>query len=190
MGEQEVTGNMGGYPAAGAIKENWRWFMGLGIALVLVGTVAVAVPAPFTLAITLVLGWVFIVAGAAQFIHAFKSKGWKDVFWSALVGVVYCLAGAMVLAHPIFSALSLTLLLACALLADGGVRAVMAFRMRAHKGWTWVLFSAGISILLGLMILGEWPSTAAWVLGVMVGISLIFNGWSMIMIASAARNSK
>lgn len=183
MGQQglEVT--------ASSIKENYRWFMGLGIILVLVGTIAVAVPAPFTLAITLVLGWVFIIAGAAQFLHAFKAKGWKEVFWGALVGAVYCLAGAMVLAHPIISVLSLTMLLAIALLADGFLRAIMAFRLREHKGWAWVLFSAAISILLGLMILGEWPSTAAWVLGVMVGISLIFNGWSMIMIASAARKS-
>jgi uncharacterized membrane protein HdeD (DUF308 family) len=89
--------------------------------------------------------------------------------------------------HPAMASLSLTLIIAYALIAIGVLRGIMAFQIRPSKGWWWPLFSGLISVALGVLILMEWPESGLWVIGLFIAIELIFNGWSYIFVALAAR---
>jgi uncharacterized membrane protein HdeD (DUF308 family) len=103
-----------------------------------------------------------------------------------LVAVLYFIAGVLVIEHPGRSLAGLTLVIAAVLFVEGILRVVVALTERFH-GWGWVLLNGVISLALGVMIWRQWPESSLWVIGLFVGIDLLFNGWSLIMLALALR---
>jgi len=171
----------------GEVKRNWGWMLALGILMVILGTIGLGMTFFLTIASVLFFGVLLLFGGGFQLVDAFKSKGWKSVALHVLMALVYLIAGLVMIGDPIGSSIWLTLMIVAMLLAAGTIRIVMAFQMRAHKGWGWVAFSGALSILLGMMVFMQWPASGLWVIGMFVAIEMIIQGWSSIMIAFAAK---
>jgi uncharacterized membrane protein HdeD (DUF308 family) len=142
-----------------------------------------------TLASVLLFGVLLIAGGVLQLVDAFKCKGWKSTLWHVLIALLYVAGGILIVFDPVLASATLTLILAWILIAVGIMRGIMAFQLRSTKGWGWPLLSGIVSIVLGGMIIAQWPVSGFWVIGLFVAIELIFNGWSYVFVALAARKA-
>lgn len=161
----------------------------VGVLLVILGLIAIARPLYATIASTLVFGWLFIFAGIAQLVYAFRSKGAGQLVWKLLLGVLYLGAGIVVLSNVLSGALALTLILGITIFAQGVIQVILAFGIRPARNWGWLLFSGILGIILGIFIWSEWPFNAIWLLGLWVGINLLSDGIWMITLSSLPRST-
>jgi len=173
----------------GELKKNWGWLLAFGILSVILGTIGLGMTFGLTLASVLFFGVLLIVGGVFQVFDAFKCKGWKSTLWHVLIALLYVAAGILMVVDPVLASATFTLVLAWILIAVGVMRGVMAFQLKPAAGWFWTLLSGIVSIVLGGMILAEWPASGLWVIGLFVAIELIFNGWSYVFVALAARRA-
>jgi len=173
----------------GELKKKWGWLLALGVLLIVLGTVGLWMSFAVTLATVIMFGALLMVGGVFQLLNAFQLKGWKSVLWHVLIALLYIAAGIVIFTDPVFASLSLTIALAWILIAVGLLRILMAIQLRPASGWVWPLVSGVISILLGAMILAQWPTSGLWVIGLFVAIEMIVNGWSSVFIALAARKA-
>ena len=171
------------------LTKNWGWLLALGILMVILGVFAIGAPVVATIAFELMLGWILVIGGIAQGVHAFMAQGWKGFLFQLLSGILYLVVGVMILTNPLGGALALTVLLAAFLVVEGIFKIITALRSRPLNGWVWLLVSGVISVILGGMIWAQWPSSALWVISLLVGIYLLFSGWSLILLALAARRA-
>ena len=172
------------------VQKHWGWLLALGIISIVLGTLGFYMTFALTLASVLFFGVLILAAGLFQLVHAFTCKGWKSVLWHVLIALLYIAAGVDIIMDPARASVVLTLVLAGILIAVGLVRIIMAFQLRpAAAGWFWVALSGLVSIVLGGMILGQWPESGMWVIGLFVAIELIFNGWSYLFMALDARKA-
>lgn len=169
------------------LKKRWAWCLALGVLLVVLGMVALGCSTTMTLASMVFVGWLLIAAGAIEAVHAFNCKGWGGFFIDLLSGLLYVVVGFMIVANPGAAAVSLTLLIAMFLIFGGIFRAAVALLVR-FQNWIWLLLHGLINVLLGVAIWRQWPYSGLWVIGLFVGIDLVFNGWSLIMLGLAAKN--
>lgn len=169
------------------IRKRWAWFLGLGILLVVLGTVALGASVFATLATMVFIGWLMALGGAMQTLHAFTCRDWGGFFIDLLAGLLYVVVGFMIVANPAATAVTLTLLIALFLILGGIFRVTAALLVRFHN-WVWLLLHGVINVLLGIMIWQQWPLDGLWVIGAFVGIDMIFNGWSLVMLALAVKN--
>lgn len=172
------------------VHHHWLRFLILGIFLVIAGTAALAAPLAATLGVTLVVGWLLLIVGVAQLVHAFAVRGWRGTLTSALGGVLALLVGFLMTLNPGAGTATLTLLVTAFLLVGGLFKLISAFRVRPAFGWLWLLAGGVLSMLLGLLIVAQWPGSAAWVIGLFVGVDLIFTGWTLVMLALLARRDR
>ena len=170
------------------VGQHWGWFLALGIFMVIVGTLALGSSVAVTLFSMIFLGWLMILAGIVEAVHAFWKKEWGGLFLHLLIGVLYIVVGFMVLANPAASALSLTLIMAIFFILMGIFRIIVAAAMR-FPHWGWVLFNGIITFILGIIIWRQWPISGLWVIGLFIGIDLIISGWAWIMLSCAARRA-
>jgi len=171
------------------ISDKWGWFLALGIGLILAGLVAIAFPLLSSIAAKLVLGWLFLIGGVMLIVHAFQAPGWKGFLWELLVGILYVVVGGYLAFFPLTGLLTLAILLAALFLAEGVFEAIMAFQVRPHEGWVWLLLSGLAAIAVGVIIALGLPESAVWALGLLVGINLLFSGWSYVFLALAGRRA-
>ena len=167
-------------------RRNWLWLVLLGVALVGAGILALASLAVASLATAMAVGALLLVAGLAEAIGAVWCRGWSGFFLHLLSGVLSIVVGALCLWAPVDALLALTLLLAC-LLMTGGVFKIAAAGIYRFEGWGWPLLSGIIDLALGVLICLQWPVSALWVLGLFVGISLVFRGFNWIGLGVALR---
>ncbi len=176
--------------AFGELKKNWGWLLALGIVSIVLGTLGFYMTFALTLASVLFFGVLILALGILQLVHTFTCKGWKSLLWHLLIALLYVAAGIDIIADPARASKVLTLVLAGILIAVGVSRILMAFQLRAAvDGWYWSLLSGLVSIVLGGMIIAQWPATGLWVIGLFVAIELLFNGWSTVFVALAARKA-
>jgi len=159
------------------------WFLVMGVAMVVLGTVAIAWAciAEITVAATWLFGFLLLASGFAEIINSFWVSRWSGTLIHLLIGVLYTLVGFMIIDQPETAAVQLTLLIAIFLMIGGIFRVVFAVSER-FVGWGWVLLNGGITFMLGLLIYKQWPASSLWVIGLFVGIELIINGWTWIML--------
>lgn len=186
MAQQPASGMGTGGPLHEVVAEHRTWFMILGIALIILGVVALAFPLVTTIAAKTVLGWLFLIGGVIQIIHAFSTQKWSAFFFNLLVGILYFLTGAWLVFFPLAGIVTLTVLLAVMFLAQGILEIVIALRVRALNGWIWVLVSGLVALAVGLLILAQLPSSAVWAIGLLVGINMISSGWAYFFLALSA----
>jgi uncharacterized membrane protein HdeD (DUF308 family) len=173
--------------AIGQTRDKWGWFVALGVLLLIFGGIAFGNLFIATVASVYVVGWLMLMAGIIEIIHAFGVKTWGRFFYWLLSGLLYAVAGFFAFDNPLLASAVLTLLLAIALVASGLLRSWVAFNHRPEQGWGWLLVAGVISILLGLIIAMQWPVNSLWVLGMFLAIDLIFQGWSFIAIGLALK---
>ncbi len=172
-------------PSAGAwIKRSSTTLLWLGIATLLLGGLAMAAPLIPGLAIAMMVGIMLTLAGIARLAFGFRSKSWSH----GIVGLLVVLLGIFMLVRPGAVLASLTLVLGVYFFAHGLLDAIHAFQLRPVKGWGWVLVNALVSVVLGGMILAHWPASSWWVVGIFVGVNLLFTGVTMIWLSAAGRS--
>ena len=174
---------------ASAIHEHWKLFLIEGIILALLGVAAIAVPWIATLAFTLVLGWLFLISGIIGLVTTFWMRGMPGFWWSLFSAIIAIAAGLILLTSPVSGALSLTFVLIAFFVIEGIVTIMYAIEHRNQLSgrWGWMLASGVVDLILAGIIFAGLPGTAAWALGLLVGINLVFGGTAMIGMALAAK---
>jgi uncharacterized membrane protein HdeD (DUF308 family) len=168
-------------------KKNAGWLVALGVLTVIAGVLAIASPAIGGMSIAALIGFAMVFAGVARSVGAFYAGSFGQGTLAFIGGMLTFAAGVILVARPGIGLASLTLLLGGFLLVDGISGAVLAFKVRPEKGWGWMLFSAAAGVVLGFLLLREWPLSGLWAIGTLVGINLLFAGFSIISVGSAAR---
>ncbi len=168
-------------------KKHWGWFLAFGILLVILGIIAAGASVYTTFLSVVLLGALLVVGGITKIGYALWLRRWTGFIPTLLVGILYVVVGGYTLYHPTASAIAITLLIAILFLISGIFRVASSLTLQ-FENWGWVLFSGLVSIALGSMILSEWPESGLWVLGLFVGIDLIFSGWTWIFLSLGARN--
>ena len=171
----------------GEIRKHSGWFIALGVAFIIGGVFAITAPLVASIAVALVVGWSLIFVGIVQLIHSWSTRDWGGFIWQVIIGLIILAGGISMIIDPIVATVTLTLLLGLVFIAKGAMQLILGFRFRPHANWGWIVAAGVVAIVLGVMILVQWPTSSIWVLGTLAGISLIFSGWSYIMIALAAR---
>jgi uncharacterized membrane protein HdeD (DUF308 family) len=175
---------------ASAIHAHWGLFLFEGIVLVLLGFAAIVVPVVATLAFTLVIGWLFLISGGVGLVTTFWMRNAPGFWWALLSAVIALAAGVILILWPISGVLSLTLVLIAFFAVEGIATLMYAFEHKAQLSgrWGWMLASGIVDLILAGIIFAGLPGTAAWALGLLVGINMLFGGTAMIGMALAARN--
>ena len=163
------------------------WIIALGIVYVIAGAVALGSVVLATVSTVLVVGIMMLIGGAAEVVSAFQVKTWgKFLLWLSL-GILYVIAGFVTFENPLLAAAFLTLLLGLSLSVSGIMRILLGFSMRQGAPWPWVFLSGAITLLLGAVILAHWPISSLYILGLLLGIDLIFAGMSWIGVGLGLR---
>jgi uncharacterized membrane protein HdeD (DUF308 family) len=170
-----------------ALRGNWLWFVLLGVALIVLGLVALGAVPIASLATAVVIGALLLGGGVAEIVGTFWCRGWSGFLLHLLSGVLSLVVGVLFLRAPVGALLALTLLLACMLTVGGVIKIAAALSYR-FGAWGWPLLSGVIDFILGVMIWQEWPASALWVIGLFVGISLMFRGFNWIGLGLALRS--
>jgi uncharacterized membrane protein HdeD (DUF308 family) len=166
-----------------------NWSIALSILLIVAGLFALLIPFVSGIGITLFFGWAMIISGVTHFIFAFKSHTTGTVIWELLLGAVYLFAGVYLILHPLAGLVTLTLFLACYLFFEGIFEIIQFFQIRPRHGAGWLLFDAIVTLILAIMIWRAWPASSVWVIGTLVGISMLFSGFSRLMLSLAAKRA-
>lgn len=173
-----------------AIRANWGWFVALGIAFMVLGFIALAHVLASTLVTVLYVGALILVGGVVQVIHAFRVQGWGHFFYWLLAGLLYVVAGGLIMYNPLLGAGVLTLMIGVALAVEGIFRIFAGIGARPSSGWGWIVFSGLITLLLGAIIVARWPVNSVYILGLFLGIDLIINGVGTMFFGFALREKK
>jgi uncharacterized membrane protein HdeD (DUF308 family) len=174
------------YDEGASLGRTWWLFLLLGLVSVFVGLLAIGSSFLATLASVTVFGVVLLTAGIAEVIHAVMVRNLKGFALHLLAAALYLLVGLFMLEDPLRAATVLTLLLAASFFVGGVLRIIFALAVR-FLGWPWVLLNGAVDLLLGILIWTEWPGSSLWVIGLFVGIDLLFHGWSWIILALSVR---
>jgi uncharacterized membrane protein HdeD (DUF308 family) len=174
---------------ADAMREHWGLFLVEGIILVLLGLLAIVIPPLATLWVTIVIGWLFLISGVVGLVTTFRAKGAPGFWWSLVSAVIAVAAGLALLIKPISGAVSLTFVLIAFFIIEG-VASIMygiEHRKEASSRAGWIIASGIIDLILAAIIFSDLPGSAAWAIGLLVGINMVFGGTSLIAMALAAR---
>jgi uncharacterized membrane protein HdeD (DUF308 family) len=169
------------------LRSKSGWIVTLGIVYVIAGILALASVVFATAVTVFMVGVMMVIAGVAEVINAFQIKTWSKFLVWLLVGLLYIVAGFATFENPLLTAAFLTLILGIALVASGIMRIFLGFNMRQGTPWAGVAFSGAITLLLGLVILAHWPVSGLYILGLLLGIDLIFAGTSWIGVGLGLR---
>jgi len=175
------------YSPVELVRQASGWSILWGVSLIILGVLAVASPFLAAIAVNAVISWLIVLAGVVHLIIAFHAHRAASLIWRLLVGLAYIFFGGYLIAHPALGVASLTLVLASLFLIEGIFDIALFFRMRSMGGSSWVLIDGIVTLLLGLMIYLQWPSSSAWAIGTLVGVSLIISGVSRVMLSLAVR---
>lgn len=174
-----------------AVKAHWKAFLFEGILLAVLGIAALILPPLASLAVTIFLGWLFLISGIGGLIVTYWARTTPGFWWSLISAALAVLVGMLLLARPMQAVLTLTIVLGAYFLAEG-VTTIMyglEHRRELSGGWSWLLISGLVDIAIAFMVIAGLPSSAEWAIGVLVGINLLFGGATLIGVALAARKS-
>lgn len=160
-----------------------------GALLIVLGVMAIGAPFLAAVAVSVVVAWLIIFAGVVHLALAFHAHGAGSVIWRVLVGVAYLAFGGYMIVHPVLGVASLTLVLASLFVIEGVLNLVMYAKMRPLHGSSWMLIDGIVTLLLGVMIYLQWPSSSIWAIGILVGVSLLMSGAARIGMTLAVRRA-
>jgi uncharacterized membrane protein HdeD (DUF308 family) len=178
-------------PFLSAIRRHWVLFLIEGIVLVVFGAIAVVLPGPAALAVTILLGWLFLFSGILGLVTTIWMRQLPGFWWALLSALLAIITGIALLAWPFGGVLSLTLVLAVFFVIEGVASIMYALdHRREFSGrWGWMLASGVIDLVLALLILVGFPGTASWAIGLLVGINMLMGGVALMAMALHARTS-
>lgn len=180
MGQQSPTGIV---RKASGLSILW------GVVLIILGALAIGSPFLAAALVTTFVAWLLIFAGAVHLAGAFRAHETGSLIWRLLVGVAYIIFGVYLVSHPALGVASLTLLLAVLFVVEGVLDIAMYFRLRTVDRSGWILMDGIVTLLLGVMIYRQWPSSSVWAIGTLVGVSMIISGVTRVMLSLAVRRT-
>ena len=174
-----------------AVKAHWKAFLFEGILLAVLGLAAMIVPPLASLAVTIFLGWMFLISGVAGIFVTFWARQMPGFWWSLFSAALAILAGLILIAKPMQGVLTLTIVVGAYFLAEGVTTIMYALEHRRElsERWSWLLVSGLMDILISFLIISGLPGSAEWAIGLLVGINLVLGGASLVGMALAARNA-
>ncbi|AFY31293.1 HdeD family acid-resistance protein [Calothrix sp. PCC 7507] len=170
------------------IKKNINGSLVIGVLLTILGIIAIALPTISTIFAETWLALILISSGFAKLVYATQTRDKGGFVWKLLLSGLYIATGVMLFVYPQTGILTLTLLLGSFLLTEGVFELFLAFKLRPQQNWTWVLGDGVITLVLGAMIWFQWPFNAPWLIGTLVGVSVLFTGISRVMLSLNARS--
>jgi len=176
--------------AVNETRAKWGWFVVLGILLLIFGIVALYNLVAATVASVYLIGILMLIGGIVEIIHSFTVRTWGSFFVWLLSGILYGIAGILALYNPLLASVALTLLLALALIVSGLLRLWVGFTDRSASGWGWIVATGIVSIIVGLIIASHWPWNSLWVLGLVLVIDLLFQGWTFLIFGFTLRSAQ
>lgn len=168
------------------LRKHWLLLMIIGMLLTFLGIVALGYSVLVSIIAIKFVGWLMIIGGIFEAVHAFSMRNWGGFFLDLLAGILYVVVGFLVVSHPLPTVEVLTLFIAMFLIFGGIFRMVAAISIRFQNRF-WLFLSGAINLLLGVLIWQQWPVSGLWVIGMFIGIDMIFNGTSLVMLALAAK---
>ena len=175
--------------AATLVKKSVGWSIGLSVLMIVAGILAIALPAVAGLAINILVAWLLVFSGCAHLVFAWYTRSTGGLLWELLVGVLYMFVGVYLLTQPVAGLESLTIALAIYLFVEAVLEFELGFTLRPLPGSGWLLADGIITLILAVMIWRAWPSSSAWAIGLLVGVSMLFSGTSRLMLSLAARSA-
>src|SRR5450759_339313 len=174
---------------ATSLHEHWVLFLVEGIILVILGLAAIVIPPIATLAIEILFGWLFLISGIVGLITTFRMREAPGFWWSLVSAILGIAAGIVLLLWPLSGILSLTLILIVFFVIEGVASIMFALEHKRELSgrWVWMLASGVIDLILAAVIFAGLPGTAAWAMGLLVGINMVFGGFALIVMALHAR---
>ena len=176
---------------ANALHEHWKLYLFEGVVLLILGVIAIIIPPIATLAVTIVLGWLFLVSGIIGLVTTFMMRNAPGFWWSLVSAALGVVAGGWLLARPLTGAVSLTIVVVVFFIIEGIASIMFALEHKRELSgrWGWMLVSGIIDLVLAAAIFAGLPGTAAWAIGLLVGINMLFGGSALIAMALHARNA-
>jgi uncharacterized membrane protein HdeD (DUF308 family) len=174
-------------PMTAGVRNATTWSIALSVLMIVAGAMAIGVPMVAGVAITALVAWLLIFSGLLHLGFAWRGGRAGAVLWEILLGIVYGAIGFYVLTNPVAGLASLTLALAIYLLIEGVLECVLSFQLRPLPGSRWLLIDGIVTLVLAGLIWSAWPSSAVWVVGTLVGISMLFSGVTRLMLSMAVR---
>jgi uncharacterized membrane protein HdeD (DUF308 family) len=170
------------------VRAHRTWYLCIGVALIILGTIAIGSAELMTMVSVMFLGWILIFAGLFEVVHGFARRAWGGFFVNLMGGLLYTVTGLLMVSHPGVAAVTLTFMIAMLLIVAGTFRIFVAFSTPIHhRGW--LILNGAISLFLGFCIMDSWPVSGMWVIGLFIGIDMIFDGWTEVMLALASGGS-
>ncbi|MGI6245447.1 MAG: HdeD family acid-resistance protein [Pseudochelatococcus sp.] len=173
--------------AMGQVRSRWVWFLILGIILIVLGGVALGNLLTATLVTVYYIGALILIGGVLQIVHAFQVKEWGNFLVWLLSGAFYALAGFLAFYNPQLASVALTLVLAISLIASGVLRIWTGIAARPRSGWGWLVAAGVGALVVGAVIAAGWPVNSLYLIGLILAVELIFEGWSFVAVALALR---
>jgi len=176
----------------GELHQSWGWLLALGIVLILFGGLILTVPLGVVTASLTVEIWIaaaLLVAGVLQLLHGWSTTAWNGRIWQMLGGIVFIIAGILMFVYPTLGLLSLTMIVAVALIAQGIASLLVGASFEGWGGRRWLIISAIVSIIAGLLLLFDLPTSAGWTLGTIVGVALVLQGVSLALLSLDVRRA-
>ena len=170
------------------IRKSATWSIVLSLLMIASGVLAIAIPPVAGAAVTAIVGWLFVFSGALHVGLAWRGEGVASVLAELVIAALYGLVGVYMLASPVAGLVSLTLVIAAALLAIGVVEAVVAIQVRQLPGSGWLMFDGILTVALGALIASAWPVSAAWAVGTLIGVGMISSGFTRLMVSTSVRS--
>jgi uncharacterized membrane protein HdeD (DUF308 family) len=169
------------------IKKASPWLIGWGIVVFVCGILAMVLPITFSVAIAVVIGCLVLVAGVGHFIFAFHTRSVGGFFWQILIGILYLLATICLLVNPLLGVISLTLFLAIFLLLEGVFELALYVQLRRFRHAWWLLLDCIGTLILGAIMIRQWPPASPEVIGTLIGISMMLSAVSRLVLSLAIR---
>jgi uncharacterized membrane protein HdeD (DUF308 family) len=189
--EQSLNAERVGAAVANTVRQHWQLFLLEGIALVILGLLAIAAPAFASIAATIFFGWLLLISGGVGLIATLRARHAPGFVWALLSALLALAAGVLLIASPLQGTFSLTAILIAFLIIEGVVSIAYALEHRSNRSgrWAWVFASGVLDLVLGGILFAGLPGDAFWALGLLLGINLVFGGWSLIAMALHARQA-
>ena len=168
-------------------RESLGWLTTVSVLMIIAGILAIVVPPAAGIAVAILVGWLLVFSGGAHLAFAWRTRGTGGFPWEVLLGILYIAVGAYLLLHPVAGLTSLTLALAIYLFVEGILELALSLLLRPMPGSRWILLDSIITLILAVMIWRTWPSSTEWVIGTLVGVSMLFSGVTRLMLCTAAR---
>jgi uncharacterized membrane protein HdeD (DUF308 family) len=173
-----------------SLHAHWRLFLAEGIVLLILGLLAIVVPQIATIAVAVFIGWILLVSGAVGLLATFRMRTAPGFWWSLISAILGIVAGILLFRSPVSGALSLTVILTVFLIIEGIVSILFALEHKRELSGRWgaMLFSGLVDLFLAGIIIEGLPGTAAWAIGLLIGVNLVFGGTALIAMALHARD--